>query len=262
MSKYLLAIDPVLLLSEKQMTKITKNSESMKNSGTVGDAVKDILSKEYEFADLFQSTDETHTVNVHDFLMKEKTNERGMHNIGDLKTPTGLVAYVTVDDEWMKNHPNEVEAGAYVELDPRVDVQQLHANDGATKDGQTTGFIRYGDYKTPVMAMLPAGPINIDETVEDMERMADEREMSLRNRQSKVATIHSAFRSANAGSSLDAFLAGWNLVDQMKGVSEPTPMIPIRNKMEEEVLPSNTPQTLTDSLKELSIREMMNNQQQ
>ena len=263
MSKYLVAIDPVLLLSEKQLDKISKDKRTLTSTGQVGDVVKDMLQKDYEFADVFQSTDEKHSVKMHEFLLADKTGERKMHDAGELETPTGLVAYVAVDEEWIKNHPEQAAASAHVKLDPRIDVTKFKANDGATEDSKTTGFIRYGDSKTPVMAMLPAGDLDYrHETISEMEKRADEREGDLRNRQSTFQQVSSAFQQAKRGSMLDAFMVGWNLADQLGGKPQ-TFNVDTNKKPRTPVEKStpNQPQDMTTSLNELSMLEMMREQQ-
>lgn len=220
MANYLLAIDPVLLLSKRQFNKISEDYKSLEDNGASQDAIKDEISKSFEFADVFQSTNDVHNFKAHEFLLADKTGQHGMHDIGQLKTPSDLLAFVSVDDEWLKEHPNEAKAGSYIKLDDRIDPKKLHANDGATKDGRSAGFIRYDNYKTPVMAVLPEGPIDENETVEEMEREADKREGALRARKSKLSTIHNAYKMAQQGSSLDAFLTGWKLIDQLHAITD------------------------------------------
>lgn len=218
-NKYLLAIDPVALLGDEQFAKLSKHHKYDANT-TTGEAADDIkaeLQKRFEFADVFQATDETHKINAHEFLMADKTGNRGMHDIGTMETPTELLAFVTVTEEWLEQHPDEAKNSTTLKLDPRIDPKKLHANDGATKDGKTAGFIRYGDYKTPVMMLMPDGPaVYHDETVSDMERQADEREHALRSRKGKFLQVHEAFKQAKHGSSIDAFIIGWRLMEDMK----------------------------------------------
>jgi len=216
MANYLLTIDPVLLLTDKQMSKITKDKKDMQNNGTAGDAVKEVLQHNFEFADVFQSTYEEHTIKVHDTLMAdkiaEKAGRKGTTKMGDLKTPTGLIAYVTVTEEWIKNHPEETKAGVCFELDPRIDPKELHANDGATKDGDSAGFVRYGKYKTPLMTMLPKNKKLENEKIEDMELAADQREKSLRERTADTfKNTAKAFQNASRGSYMQAFIYGFKL---------------------------------------------------
>lgn len=217
MANHLLAIDPVLLMSSSQFKKLSKADDI--NNGYAADYLKSELQKQFEFADVFQSTDETHKLKVHEFMLANKTGERKMHDVGTLETPSDLLAFVSVTDKWLEEHPEIADAGAHFELDPRINPKDLHGNDGATKDGKTTGFMRYSHYKTPIMMLVPDGPVNYhDETVEDMERFADEREERLRSRRfdmKKLQTVYSSFQDANQGSAFKAFMIGWNLADRI-----------------------------------------------
>lgn len=280
MSNYLIAIDPVLLLTDDETDRITNDEKAMENSGSIADAIKETITDKYAFADVFQSTSEKHSIKVHDFLMADKTHQRGMHDIGTLQTKTDLIAYAVVNDDWIEKHPDETKACAKVKLDDRIDPKQLKANDGATKDGRTTGFIRYGEYKTPVMVMVPTSKVNYKyESVKDMEQAADEREQRLRNRKSTFSMIRSAYQMAKQSSTIDAFMVGWNLSNQLRelknrknqknnkndittGKSKFTPK-DFRNTNESK---TNTPKEPIQSnnfdrgLQELSIEQMENNQ--
>lgn len=260
MSKYLLAVDPVLLLEKKEFVKIASDKKNMKDMGSLGDVVKDRLQDKYEFADVFQSTSETHDIRVHDFLMADKTNKRGLHSAGSLETPTGLVAYVTVDDEWMSKNSKIADKAAIVKLDPRVNPSMLHANDGATKDGDTTGFVRYGDYNTPVMTMVPANKELTNESVEDMERRADEREHELRNRKpSKLKSLVSTMQRVKQATGMDAFIAGWNMVDEWEHWDDNS-NVKLPNTPQADAPATTIADTrLTSALRELSIQEMERN---
>lgn len=217
MANHLLAIDPVLLMSSSQLKKLSKDADI--NDGRAADYFKSELQKKFEFADVFQSTDETHKLKVHEFMLANKTGERKMHDAGTLETPSDLLAFVSVTDKWLEENPEIAAAGAHFELDPRINPKDLHGNDGATKDGKTTGFIRYSHYKTPIMMLVPDGPVNYqDESVEEMERVADEREERLRSRRfdmKKIQKFYSAYKEAQRGSAFSAFMVGWNLADRI-----------------------------------------------
>ena len=258
MANHLLAIDPVLLMSSSQFKKLSKDTDI--NNGHAADYLKSELQKQFKFVDVYQSTDETHKLKVHEFMMANKTGERKMHDAGTLETPSDLLAFVSVTDEWLDEHPEIADAGAHFELDPRINPKDLHGNDGATKDGKTTGFLRYSNYKTPIMMLVPDGPVNYhDEDVEDMERAADEREKHLRGRRfdmQKLQNLHSSFQDANRGSAFSAFLVGWNLADSVNN--------PEKYQHKETIKTEDETTEITDKLNkgldELSLQRMENSQ--
>lgn len=279
MANHLLVIDPVLLMSSSQFEKLSKDDDI--NDGRAADYLKSELQKQFEFADVYQSTDETHKLKVHEFMLANKTGERKMHDAGTLETPSDLLAFVSVTDKWLEEHPKIAEAGAHFELDPKINPKDLHGNDGATKDGKTTGFIRYSHYKTPIMMLVPDGPVNYqDESIEEMERIADEREERLRSRrfdQKKLKTIYSAFQDAKRGSAFNAFMMGWRLADRLKNPEKYQEKPSINPGDESQKVDRiNTPEThqqtsintseelpnvtnkLNNGLKELSLQRMDN----
>lgn len=270
MANYLMAIDPVLLLNKNELADFTRNQKKYKTTGEAADKLNQTLQKDFPFAGVFQSTDETHCVLAHEFMLADKTGNREMHDMGRLETPSNLMAFVTVDDNWINDHPNEAKAGAYFQMDSRIDPTQLHANDGATKDGKTTGFVRYGQYKTPVMALMPDGPLDKynDETVEQQEAAADAREAAMRKRDFKLQAIHSAWRQAKNGSALDGFLAGWELVsrlhDDQLETPDDEPDVIEQPHMPQMSMPGEPEldNEFEDGLKNLSTLEMENNQTQ
>lgn len=254
MANHLLAIDPVLLMSSSQFQKLSKDNDI--NNGHAADYLKSELQKQFEFADVYQSTDETHKLKVHEFMLANKTGERKMHDAGTLETPSDLLAFVSVTDEWLEAHPEIADAGAHFELDPRINPKDLHGNDGATKDGKTTGFMRYSHYKTPIMMLVPEGPVNYhDEAVEEMERVADEREGRLRSRRfdmKKLQNLHSSFQEANRGSALSAFMVGWNLADRINNPEKYQQKASIKTGDES----SKVANKLNNGLDELSLQRM------
>jgi hypothetical protein len=263
------------MLNKKELANFASNRDKYKTTGEAADKLNQTLNKDFAFAQVFQATDETHRIDAHEFMLADKTGNRKMHDMEQLKTPSNLMAFVTVTDEWIDKHPDEAKAGAYFKMDPRIDPNQLHANDGATQDGKTTGFVRYGDYKTPVMALLPAGPLDKykNETIDQQEAAADARENQMRKRDFKIQAIHSAWREAKNGSALDGFLAGWSLVSRLheqKTNEQEKPESPIKmphlpqmSMPGDEHLPSVVPHenALTSGLNELSAQEMENNDQ-
>ena len=258
MANHLLAIDPVLLMSSSQFEKLSKDTDI--NNGHAADYLKSELQKQFEFADVYQSTDETHKLKVHEFMMANKTGERTMHDAGTLETPSDLLAFVSVTDEWLDEHPEIADAGAHFELDPRINPRDLHGNDGATKDGKTTGFLRYSHYKTPIMMLIPEGPVNYhDENIEDMERAADEREESLRSRRfdmQKLKNLHSSFQEANRGSAFNAFMIGWNLADRINNPEKYQPKAPLKTEDGTQEITNK----LNKGLNELSLQRMVDSQ--
>ena len=256
MANHLLAIDPVLLMSASQFDKLSKDDNI--TNGHAADYLKKELQKQFEFADVYQSTDETHELKVHEFLLANKTGERSMHDAGKLETPSDLLAFVSVTDEWLESHKEIADAGAHFELDPRVNPKELHGNDGATKDGKTTGFLRYSHYQTPIMMLVPDGPVNYhDEDVDDMERAADEREDGLRERKfsmQKLQNLHATFQEAGRGSAFNAFMVGWAMADRINN-PEKYQSAP-RGKPVEEVSEPVVSEKLNDGLDELSTRKM------
>lgn len=269
MANYLMTIDPVLMLNKDELADFTRNQKKYKTTGEAADKLNQTLQKDFPFASVFQSTDETHNVSAHEFMLADKTGNRKMHEMGRLQTPSNLMAFVAVDDDWINAHPSEAKASAYFQMDSRIDPTQLHANDGATKDGKTTGFVRYGQYKTPVMALLPDGPLDKykDETVDQQEAAADEREATMRKRDFKLQAIHSAWRQAKNGSALDGFLAGWELIDRLHNNQSETPDEKPTIINQPHLPQMSMPGELTpddqfeDGLKELSARAMENNDQ-
>lgn len=257
MANHLLAIDPVLLMSSSQFEKLSKDDDI--NNGHAADYLKAELQKQFKFADVYQSTNETHKLKVHEFMLANKTGEREMHDAGTLETPSDLLAFVAVTDEWLDGHPEIADAGAHFELDPRIDPKDLHGNDGATKDGKTTGFMRYSHYKTPIMMLIPEGPVNYhDEAVEDMEQAADEREGDLRNRRfsmQKLRNLHASFQEANRGSALSAFLVGWNMADRLNNPEKYLPKEPHNTSTEKEESP-NVSEKFNKGLDELSLQQI------
>lgn len=271
MANYLMTIDPVLVLNKDELADFKRNQKKYKTTGEAADKLNQTLKKDFPFANVFQSTDETHRVTAHEFMLEDKTGDRGMHDMGRLQTPSNLMAFIAVDDDWINAHPEEAKAGAYFQMDSRIDPTQLHANDGATKDGKTTGFIRYGQYKTPVMALLPDGPLDKynDETVEQQEAAADEREAAMRRRDFKLQAIHDAWRQAKNGSTLDGFLAGWELVSRLHNdkleTPDEKPDVIDQPHMPQMSMPGEPAlgNRFEDGLKDLSAREMeMNDQMQ
>ena len=224
-----MTIDPVLMLNKEELADFAKNYDKYKTTGEAADKLNQTLGKNFAFAQVFQATNETHRVDANEFALANKT-----HDTGQLKTPSNLMAFVVVTDEWINKHPNEAKAGVCFKMDPWIKPEQLHANDGATRDGKTTGFVRYGDYKTPIVTLSPAKSLDKykDETADQQEAAADAREVKMRDRDFKIEAIHSAWRDARNGTVLDGFLAGWSLAD-----------------------------TLNRGLNELSVQEMKNNNQ-
>lgn len=222
MANYMLAVDPVYLLSDDEYKSMSKGAGRAKTTGEAEHLIKHALrnNPDFKFADVFQSQDETHEIMMHDFLMEHPTNKRGMHNMGELETPNELFSFVVVDDEWIEKHPDVVAQGVSVELDHRIDPHKLHANDGALKDGRTAGFMRYDTYKTPIMTMMPDGPVDLkDETIQGMEDHADDMQASMSQRKMRWLQLKDVYNTTLATSQtsdknsrvlLNAVKAGWN----------------------------------------------------
>ena len=220
MSNHLLTIDPVLLMDETQLDELDK----LKNAGEAADYISKQLGDQFAFSQVFQSTNDDHTLNVHEFMLANETGERKMHDMGTMKTPSDLLAFVTVDDEWINEHKDVINKGVHFKMDERIDPTLLNATDGQTEDGQTTSFLRYGQYKTPIMMVAPKGPVTYqNETVEDMERLADEREETLRGRKFSLDPFRFVIqehkkvkKESMRGALLGGFMKGWDLVDNYK----------------------------------------------
>lgn len=222
MSNHLLTIDPVLLMTEQQIEELNL----LKNLGDAADYISKQLGDQFVFSQVFQSTNNEHTLNVHEFMLANETGKRKMHDMGKMKTPSDLLSFVSVDDEWINEHKDVINKGVHFKMDERIDPKLLQATDGQTEDGQTTSFLRYGQYKTPIMMVAPDGPVTYqNETVEDMEKLADERESMLRNRKFSLDPFRflmqehgKAKKESIRGSLLGGFMKGWDLVDNYKKV--------------------------------------------
>jgi hypothetical protein len=117
--------------------------------------------------------------------------------------------------------------------------------------------------------LLPDGPLDKynDETVEQQEAAADEREAAMRRRDFKLQVIHNAWRQAKNGSALDGFLAGWELVSRLhecqSEMPDKEPDVIDQPHMPQMSMPGEPPleNRFEDGLKDLSAREMENNDQ-
>lgn len=273
MANYLMTIDPIKMLNKRELADFSRHRDQYQTTGAAADKINQMLEKDFPFVQVFQSTAETHQVEAHEFMLADKTGKRELHKLGKLKTPSKLMAFVSVSDDWLKTHPKEAKAGAYFEMDPRIDPHLLHASDGATKGGKTMGFIRYGSFQTPVMHLVPAGPASQydKETVPQEEAAAAARQSKMRQRHFKFELIQNAWREIRSGSAVNGFLAGWDLVSKLhdakanqKPATESQLNMPHLRQMSmpgDASLPSSgaTNAPLAAGLKELSVQAMEEN---
>src|SRR5699024_2206569 len=109
MANHFLAIERVLLMDDEQRNSLNK----LLTSVDAQDFIQKELNKEFDFGQVFQSTNNEHDLHVHEFMLANETGERKMHKMGVMKTPSDLVAFVTVDDDWMKEHKDVVNKGVH-----------------------------------------------------------------------------------------------------------------------------------------------------
>lgn len=251
MSNYLLGIDPVLLLTDNQKNRLDKTSNSQ---GDLADNIQNILSDKFEFAEVYQSTTEKHEMKMDNYLLS-KQGPKKMNFVGEFQTPSGLMSYIVVDDQWVKNNPNLLSVAAGAKLDDRIDINKLKGNDGATKEGETTGFIRYNNNQAPSMIIVPSWKHKYNDTVEAMEAQADAREKALRNRPSKLQMIHREFEAIKQGSGINAFMSGWRLINKMNDYNEETKKLkhPIDESQQDKNPDELNDDKLHKSLTDLSI---------
>lgn len=220
MTNHFLAIDPVLLMDEDQLGTLDKLS----TAGEAQDYIQKELGDQFDFSQVFQSTNNEHDLHVHEFMLANETGERKMHKMGVMKTPSDLVAFVTVDDEWMKEHETIVNKGVHFQMNERVDPKELKGVNGQTEDGQTTSALRYGHYKSNILMISEnEKAISKDETAESMEERAKEQEEVLRSRSFSLDPLrfiksqHEKVKKQSAeGAFIDGFMKGWDMTENYK----------------------------------------------
>lgn len=220
MANHFLAIDPVLLMNDKQLEALNK----LHISGEAQDFIQKELDKEFDFGQVFQSTNNEHDLHVHEFMLANETGKRKMHKMGVMKTPSDLVAFVTVDDDWMKEHKDVVNKGVHFKMHERVDPKELKAVKGRTADGQTTSALRYAHYTSNILMISEnEKAISKDETSSKMEKRAEEEEEVLRQREFTLDPLRflksqhdSVKKQSIEGAFIDGFMKGWDLTDNYK----------------------------------------------
>lgn len=267
MANHFLAIDPVLLLDEDKLGALDKLS----TAGEAQDYIQNELGDAFDFSQVFQSTNDEHDLHVHEFMLANETGQRKMHKMGVMKTPSDLVAFVTVDDEWMKEHADIVNKGIHFQMNERVDPKELKGVNGQTKDGQTTSALRYGHYKTNILMISEnEKAISKDETAESMEERAKEQEDELRSRAFSLDPLRflksqheSVKKQSMEGAFIDGFMKGWDMTDNYKAFKERRPQQPDAPKQpsnEATKQPSNEatkqPVDMGDGLQDLSQKAL------
>lgn len=220
MANHFLTIDPVLLLDEDQLGALKK----LDTAGEAQDYIQQVLGDEFDFSQVFQSTNSEHDLHVHEFMLANESGERKMHKMGVMKTPSDLVAFVTVDDKWMDEHKDIVNKGVHFKMHDRVNPKELKGVNGQTKDGQTTSALRYGHYKTNILMISEnEKPISKDETAESMEERAKEEIDGLRKRSFSLDPLrfvkgeHDRVKKTSIDKAfLDGFMKGWDMTDNYK----------------------------------------------
>lgn len=270
MANHFLAIDPVALLDEDQLNHLS----TIQTAGDAQDYIQEELSKTYEFSNVFQSTNSEHDLHAHEFMLANETGERKMHKKGVMKTPSDLLAFVTVDDEWIKDHQDIIDKGVHFKLHDRVDPKQLHAVNGLTADGQTTSAIRYAHYKSNVLMVSEnEKAISKDETNESMEERATEHESVLRDRTFTfsldpfrfVKSQHERVRKDTIeGAFMDGFMKGFDMSDNYKKFkSDPHNEPPLQTKKDKQETKKDTHEpniNIGDGLLDLSQKVALQQQ--
>lgn len=260
MANHFLAIDPILLMDDEQLIALSKLS----TSGEAQDFIQKELNKEFDFGQVFQSTNNEHDLHVHEFMLANETGERKMHKMGVMKTPSDLVAFVTVDDDWMKEHKDEVNKGVHFKMHERVDPKELKAVNGRTKDGQTTSAVRYGHYTTNVLMISEnEKAISKDETPSKMEERAEEEEEELRQREFTLDPLRflkrehdSVKKNSIGGAFVDGFMKGWDLADNYESFKSSRSYQPYEEPSNKEPSTPDKPVQIGDGLKDLSAQVM------
>lgn len=224
MANHFLAIDPVLLMNEEQIAHLNK----LETTGEAQDFIQEQLEDQFDFSQVFQSTNDEHDLHVHEFMLANETGERKMHKMGVMKTPSDLLSFVTVDDEWMKEHKDIVNKGVHFKMHERVDPKELKGINGQTEDGQTTSALRYAHYKPNILMVSEnEKAISEEETAESMEERAKEQESMLRKREFSLDPLRflkgkhdQVSKQTIEGALLDGFLKGWNMMDEYKAYKE------------------------------------------
>lgn len=263
MANHFLAIDPVSLLDEDQLGTLDKLS----TAGEAQDYIQNELGDAFDFSQVFQSTNDEHDLHVHEFMLANETGQRKMHKMGVMKTPSDLVAFVTVDDEWMKEHADIVNKGIHFQMNERVDPKELTGVNGQTEDGQTTSALRYGHYKTNILMISEnEKAISKKETAESMEERAKEQDDVLRSRSFSLDPLrfikdqHERVKKQSAeGAFIDGFMKGWDMTDNYKAFKQRgahAPDAPTQPSNEATKQPSNDatkePVDMGDGLQDLS----------
>lgn len=260
MANHFLAIDPVRLLNEEQLGELDKRQ----TAGEAQDYIQEQLQDQFEFGQVFQSTNNEHDLHVHEFMLANETGERKMHKMGEMKTPSDLVAFVTVDDAWMNEHEDIVNKGVHFKMNDRVDPNELNGVNGQTEDGQTTSALRYGHYKTNILMISEnEKAISKDETAESMEERAKEQEDELRSRSFSLDPLrflksqHESVKKQSAeGAFIDGFMKGWDMTDNYKAFKERRPQqqdtAQTQTNNNEAVKQPEQPVEIGDGLHELS----------
>ena len=262
MANHFLAIDPILLMDDEQLIALSKLS----TSGEAQDFIQKELNKEFDFGQVFQSTNNEHDLHVHEFMLANETGERKMHKMGVMETPSDLVAFVTVDDDWMKEHKDVVNKGVHFKMHERVDPKELKAVNGRTKDGQTTSAVRYGHYTTNVLMISEnEKAISKDETSKGMEERAEEEEEVLRQREFTLDPLRflksqhdSVKKKSIEGAFVDGFMKGWDLADNYESFKSRRSQQPSDEPSNKAVKSSapDKPVQIGDGLKDLSAQMM------
>jgi len=262
MANHFLAIDPVLLMDEDQLEVLDK----LNTAGEAQDFIQKELNNEFDFGQVFQSTNNEHDLHVHEFMLANETGQRKMHKMGVMKTPSDLVAFVTVDDEWMKEHEGIVNKGVHFKMNERVDPKELKAVNGRTEDGQTTSALRYAHYTSNILMVSEnEKAISKKETPKTMEDRAKEEDTILRERSFNLDPLRfiksqhdSVKKQSIEGAFLDGFMKGWDMTDNYKSFKERRPQ-PTQEQRDAGKDATNEPAKtvqIGDGLKELSARMM------
>ena len=270
MANHFLAIDPVLLMDDEQLNALSE----LRTSGEAQDFIQKELNKEFDFGQVFQSTNNEHDLHVHEFMLANETGERKMHKMGVMKTPSDLVAFVTVDDDWMKENKDVVNKGVHFKMHERVDPKELKAVKGLTEDGQTTSAVRYGHYTTNVLMISEnEKAISKDETAKGMEERAEEEEETLRQRVFSLDNLNklsflkgqhdSVKKETMGGAFVDGFMKGLALADNYESFKSRRSQQPSDTPSSDE--PSDKevdPDQLGDGLNDLSEQRLAEQRRQ
>lgn len=271
MANHFLAIDPVLLMDDEQLNTLSK----LRTSGEAQDFIQNELNKEFDFGQVFQSTNNEHDLHVHEFMLANETGERKMHKMGVMQTPSDLVAFVTVDDDWMKEHKDVVNKGVHFKMHERVDPKELKAVNGRTEDGQTTSALRYAHYTSNVLMISEnEKAISKDETPSKMEKRAEEEEEVLRQRVFSLDKLEklgflkdqhdSVKKETMGGAFVDGFMKGLALADNYESFKSRRSQQPSDEPSNDEPSAPDKPDQLGDGLRNLSaqMREEQRRQQE